>query len=325
MEVVSARTARTPRPGWISTAAGYLTVLAILAFFLIGASFSSGDSQERAQGNLYNQLIFLGLLVLTLPLLIEQFRAVTQLFTQGWPIVLLLLWISASTIWASYPQLTLRRASVYIVVYLISLVLAASFRNPTEFQRAVYRSLVVLCAIAVGTAILGRPSDLGTGFRGFFSHKNIAGAAILLTVVTASFAVVLSSTIWRRLLALGILALVWAVLIVTKCKTCVGIGVILSASMPLVGYSLVQSRPRQLTIIVSALVAIVFFFFIATVLSISQHDIEVAVVGDPTFTSRSFLWKVLLVEIAKRPWLGSGFRLILGHGRRVQSDQSKLW
>ena len=91
-------------------------------------------------GSLLNRTLIFGILGLVLPLMLVRFRDVVSLLAANWVGWLIVIWSLASFLWASHPDLTIRRGVAFGIVYLNLAILVAT----TSSTSAVFRSLVVV-------------------------------------------------------------------------------------------------------------------------------------------------------------------------------------
>jgi exopolysaccharide production protein ExoQ len=286
---------------WVAMQIEFLLVL--LFFVPLG-----GDVSATAQGgsSFFRTATIAMLLGASLGL-IHHIGRVLDLIKRTLPILLLFLWFFVSAAWASYPDLTVRRAGAYVVIYLIALSLAVSMESPTDFQKPLYRGLFIVFVLNL-VALRGlTATDMAMGTYGIYAAKNAAGAVALYVVIVTSFSVVLGTRLTTKALSLVIVVMAWGFLIASRAKTSLGIAVVLSIALPFLGYTLTQAKPYRLLVVVGGIFLLGCAFFAFQVFNLTGQELELAVVGDTTFTDRTAIWTGLAENIRTRPWEGCGF------------------
>ncbi|MBV8452858.1 MAG: O-antigen ligase family protein [Deltaproteobacteria bacterium] len=244
-------------------------------------------------------LIILGISLLGI---IQRPSLALKLFFATWPVWLLLLWYIATSQWASYPDISVRRSFAYITIYLIALSLAVSFEHPTDFQRPLYLGLAAIFLLNVlyynGTS---------EGVSGIYAQKNGAGGIALYVVLVMTFSLALRQSLVTKLITLGLIVLAWIFLRSTQAKTSTGIAALFTFAVPVFAYLL--SQPVRYRLVAG----MILISFLATtlialqVLHITLNDLATAIFVDLTFTNRTLIWNALIPEIWRHPWTGAGF------------------
>jgi O-antigen ligase len=271
--------------------------------------------EQNGEGNLTGQLLAL-LVTLCLGAFVyaKKSRAVLKAVT---PIlVLTFLWFACSAVFAWYPGLAARR----LVLAALTIFQAAAFllvpQDRDHFSRLLaVGALIVLFLCYAGIIFLPELSihqstdlaepDLAGNWRGFFHHKNGAGAGMVVLVFIGLF--IARTSGW----ALGalIMALAAFFLVFTESKSSLRL-------LPVVlVLSILLTRLRNPTAKFLVVISVPAIISILTVGSVEFDAIHALISGwlsDPTFTGRDEIWRFALDHIAERPVSGFGFQAFWG-------------
>jgi O-antigen ligase len=147
--------------------------------------------------------------------------------------------------------------------------------------------------------------DLAGNWRGFFTHKNGAGAGMAVLIFVGIFVARTSSAILGTL----IVALAGFFLLFTESKSSIRL-------LPLVLIvSALITRLRLPAAKLAAAISMPVIIGVLTIGSVTLHPVEQLVHGllsDPSFTGRDEIWRFALDHIAERPILGFGFQAFWG-------------
>ncbi len=176
-------------------------------------------------------------------------------------------------------------------------------------------AIIVLAACYFGVAFLPQLSihqttdiaepDLAGDWRGFFTHKNGAGAAMVLLIFFAIF-------IWRtsnRYVGAGIAILAGIFLYFTHSKSPLNllpVILILSYLIPrlrscLLSLGLIVGVPLTLNVL-----------GVGSVMFAPIHNLIAHLMSDPSYTGRDEIWKFALDHVAMRPLFGFGYESFWG-------------
>lgn len=291
--------------------AGKLTLIALSVFFVGNYPFVEHTPDKLAiaqSGNLGSELAMIAFVLLSVPLLVARPEAAVLLVRRNWLVVIMLAWMIATAIWAPYPGLTVRRATAYVMVYILAVASAISLGHPREFERSLYWSsaLVVVLCVFVSIA-MPHPERSELGATGIYFNKNTAGSMLLVAVIVIGFAVTQTRSAGQRLFTLAMVLMSCLFLFSTNSKTSIGLAALFYVAMPFIGYTLWHSRLARLfggLILVTAIALIVFHF---SVLGLNVEWLELLIFGDLTFTDRTYIWSAILYEVTLRPIRGYGF------------------
>lgn len=282
-----------------------------------------GDAAFIATGRLVvsgavNQLVWFVVLVPAVVLCLLKLPLTVRVLCQAWPTLLVLAWLTATTLWSDHPDLTIRRGCALIIVFVAALGISVGLRTP--------RSAVLVFAGAFGIVMLldlvslVQPSYSHTalGIRGIHQHKNTAGFVASLAVVTflVAFFLVQARAAKLALVAAGLWALVF--LKITESKTSAGTLLIALLFLPFY-YLWIKDRTTRLPHLLAAVLGVCIPLFVAGVTGITWEDIGLFIFGDLTFTGRTHIWGVALDKLVGSPWLGFGYGAIWDNGSKYNN------
>jgi O-antigen ligase len=299
------------------------SMLFLAAFVLIWLTASPfpdlGDPkllEPVGDGNPVSQVLAILLtLALVLFVLVKHPRMIR--ITASPMLVLTLAWFALSAAASPFPALAGRRLvlAVFTILQAAAFLLLPRDRHHFSLLLAVAALLILLVCYA---GVLFAPElsihqmsdlaepDLAGDWRGAFTHKNGAGAAMVVLIFIGIFVV----RSFNPVIGAAIIALAGTFLVFTASKSSLRLlPVVLAASFltfqinrpPAAKLALALSMP----VIIGAL----------TIGSVSSETIEGLVgafLSDPTFTGREDIWRFTLDQIAQRPLLGHGFQAFWG-------------
>ncbi|KTQ95424.1 hypothetical protein NS226_11180 [Aureimonas ureilytica] len=265
------------------------------------ASIYTGD----AGGNILNQLGYglLALISLVGHLVFTEQRVARALLRPSW--VLLLGWFALSSLQTADPADTFRGV---VFAGISMLAVTGALCLPPDG-----RSLRIALGFAVMTALvmsyagvfiwpsLGRHvGDVHAGlWRGIYSHKNVAGAAMAVFF----FAGVYLFRMKSHMIGLLIMLLSAVFILRTGSKTSLGLTIIVFVVVMSAHVSKVRAAP----VIVSLLALLgAAYFTIGTVLFSFSREIVQAIAPGTSFTGRLELWRMALGAMEGHGWTGYG-------------------
>lgn len=259
-------------------------------------------------GSAFNrQVIFLGFAVAALLAAVLAGR-VARLASATWLAWLLVAWWGLSFAWASHPDLVLRRAFAFTLVYATLLVVAAAAHRVEDllWPLVLVFALIVLLSCFAWLA-LPAVSWSEIGETGIFDNKNTAGSMAMLAIVLLNGAVLAARSRGTRA-ALALVALAaWAFLLATRSKTSLGVAALMTLLGPTL-YLVAGARPAvRLAVLLAAIAGGLVVLVTASGAGFDDRDLRLLLFGDLTFTGRTEIWEHIVLEIARRPWLGHGF------------------
>jgi O-antigen ligase len=231
-------------------------------------------------------------------------------------LVLTFLWFACSAAFSLYPGLASRRLVLAALTVFQAAVLLLLPRNRDHFSRLLavgalivlglcYAGIVFLPELSIHQASDIAEPDLAGNWRGFFTHKNGAGAGMAVLIFVGIFIARTSSSILGTL----IVALAGFFLLFTESKSPIRL-------LPLVLIvSALITRLRLPAAKLAAAISMPMIIGVLTIGSVTFHPVEQLVQGllpDPSFTGRDEIWRFALDHIAERPILGFGFQAFWG-------------
>ncbi len=319
-------TLSTPHsPGWLDVANGEHLVrdaLFLAAFLLTWFTVTPfpdlGEQQSLAAGTGGDLLGQVAMMLLTAALaafaLVKRLwlapRAVTL------PLVLTFVAFAISALHSSYPDVAARRLllSAFIVFQASVLLLLPCGRE--HFARLLtIAAIIILAACYFGVAFIPHLSihqatdvaepELAGDWRGFFTHKNGAGAGMVLLIFIGIFVY----RAWSEFAGIFIIVFAGIFLYFTHSKSPLNL-------LPIVlALSYVVPRVRSAFIALALILGFPLALNLASVGSVMFgpiHDLLTHVMSDPTFTGRNVIWSFALDHVAQRPLFGFGFESFWG-------------
>jgi O-antigen ligase len=227
------------------------------------------------------------------------------------PLVLTLGAFAISAMHSSYPDVAARRLVLAaFIIFQSSIILLLPYGRAHFARLLAIAAVIVLAACYLGVALIPHLSihqasdyaepELAGDWRGFFTHKNGAGAAMVLLIFIAIFIYRTGS----RLAGIGIIVFAGIFLYFTHSKSPLNllpIVLILSYFAPRLRSSVVAFAA------ILAVPALLNVLTIGSVLSGTIKNFDAAIMSDPTFTGRNVIWSFALDHIAQRPLFGFGF------------------
>ncbi len=295
-------------------------MLLAAVFLLVWISFRPFENLSTAQevteaGNLVNQssysLLFLALATWCLS------HDPSRLLVLVRPVlVVTLLWFALCVVTSWDPSLSARRLAFTLVTVGLAgmaLLLPKNMRHFSDVMAVVV--LIVLAACYLGVFLLPEQAihqttdyiepELAGDWRGVFSHKNEASAAMVLFIFVGLFiARVRSARIGGLIVALALVFLLF-----TKSKTSI-------AMLPItLIVSALLTRIHRPSLGISLVLAVVVAFNVLSIGSIyfePVRDLLDMVLTDTSFTGRTDIWQFALDRVAERPITGYGFAAFWG-------------
>lgn len=314
-------------PAWVNRLTTIVLALMLLYAIVGIPEFNRDAAFATDYVNPLNRVIWLGLLALAAPVAIARWRSVLTLMAGAWPLLLLYGFFAASVFWALDPDASARRIMFTIVQLLLSVVLLSGLRRASTLHILI----AAVCAAAavedmVAWVLWPGYAMTEEGLAGLQLQKNQTGLLMMYGCLSASTAFFLVRSRLVRTAIAGSIVLMVALLVATRSTTSQSIVLLAPVVMPAI---LLGSRlPARLiwalaAAMLAGLVALAFGYLAWCGLVNADPWLPMRGV---TFTSRTDLWSFVLEEIAKRPWLGSGYSSFWAINPVVQpSLKSDMW
>lgn len=232
------------------------------------------------------------------------------------PLILALAAFAISAIHSSYPDVAGRRLLLAVFNIFQASVLLLLPAGREHFARLLaIAAIAVLAACYFGVAFIPQLSihqatdvaepGLAGDWRGFFTHKNGAGAGMVLLIFIGIFVY----RTWNKLAGILIAILAGIFLYFTHSKSSTN----LLPIVLLLSFLIPRLRSPLL-----ALMAILGVPFLLNLLSLGSvifapiHGLIEHLMTDPTFTGRNVIWRFALDHVAQRPLFGFGYESFWG-------------
>ncbi|MDV3455704.1 O-antigen ligase [Sphingomonas sp. HF-S4] len=285
-----------------------------LMMIFIGQQPFSARNQEQlvamASANdgsdLFKQAFFIGFaMLLTLVELVRRHRLQYR-FTY-WPLLVMLGWFLLSCAWGVDPFVSFKRAMQQVIVIYITF-LSLALIGPERIYRTLMAALItslLICWVSLPLTpnAFHPPTEsdkaLIGAWRGFFFHKNIAGAVMAVTFVLTAHAFFTTRKWYYALFS--IMAFVFVVGTKSKTSLALCFGILAVSAVYRVLSQSVAKRAVLLLLVGAGMLAFLGLY-IAFETTVERW------LADPTaFTGRVSIWRVAIDYLADHPWLGSGF------------------
>jgi O-antigen ligase len=232
------------------------------------------------------------------------------------PLVLTLAAFAVSAVLSSYPDVAGRRLVLAIFNIFQATVLVLLPYGREHFARLLaLAAIIILAACYFGVAVLPQLSihqatdiaepGLAGDWRGFFTHKNGAGAGMVLLIFIGIFVF----RTWNRSIGSGIITLSAVFLYFTHSKSPINllpVVLLISYLVPrlrsgVAAFGLIAGVPLMLNLL-----------SVGSVMFAPIHDLIAHVISDPTYTGRDVIWQFALDHVRQRPLFGFGFEAFWG-------------
>lgn len=285
-----------------------------LFWALFGLSFSPAGGEASGDGSLFRQLTWSTLFaLLAAQLLWDKKLAPKQLLalvpTSMW---LLMSLIFISLAWSPEPVISFKRAIQMVGVLLISLLVARSTLQGEDLLAKLCIPAGAFIAIGLASAVLTPATafDVDHAMRAISSHKNTWGQFSLLSCLVFLFSW-LRNTKQLWFLVIG-LAPSFISLVLSKSTTSLLTFLLISGAVTVWMLLRYPGMLGKMILIAGVLVAALAFhgFLVFTgewPLDALSRNLFKATGKDSSLTGRTFLWELMYAEIAKHPWLGTGY------------------
>jgi exopolysaccharide production protein ExoQ len=208
-----------------------------------------------------------------------------------------------SAVWSIDPDITIRRAVLYLFVVVGSIGIAGSL-EADEFMR-ILKWACGLSAVACVLLLIVAPAEAqmitsdSVDFRGIFSQKNVLGQVMAAGVLASLHGLRVSR---RRATNIALLGLFTVVAVMSKSATSV-IMIVAFCAIHVIAGMLAKGGPAR-ALAVGAIVLLLPM----TIIGITCTDSILELIGkDPTLTGRTELWSLVWVAIDMKPILGWGY------------------
>ena len=319
------------RERWIQGWA-MVTLIACVLYILIGHNPYQHEVQldlETGGATIspVNRYAWLGLTLMSAPLLWWRRARVAEAVRRQWLTLALFGWFAVTTVWALDPGSADRR----LFLYVLNLACAVAFSVGFGDSRRLHRALAFACAGMIAIDLLSwvlapKLSMTELGLAAIHSQKNQLGAAMLFCGLVIGPYVFTQRRLTGRLAWSGAFVAGFVLLVASESKTSLAIMISAMVLTPALLYLL--KRPLAVSYGLLALVTLALATCVMGWLAwctITGAD-PLGPLSGVTFTQRTDVWGFVVGEIAKRPFTGAGFGSFWDIDPAVQpSLQGDLW
>ena len=283
-----------------------------LIFYSGGISVLLGRDFEWI--NTLTRALYYVVPVLTIFLLAVSWRSVITLIVKERFLWLLIAFMLVSVLWSAMPKTTISHSYGLIRVTLFSIYLAARFsiKEQVRVLGISFGITVVLCLLfgilMPEYGIMGlsstftTPEDKGHvgAWQGIFTHKNILGRFMVLSIIIFLSYRSSSSSYWLRWLGIGTSVLL---IILSTSKTSLLILLTVFILFPILG-TLRWEYSWKIPFISS----IILLLGSISTFVVENLEVFLSALGrDATLSGRTKIWGEVIWAISKHPWLGYGY------------------
>jgi O-antigen ligase len=246
--------------------------------------------------------------------LIKRWALVPRVVTL--PLVLVFAAFAISAAHSAYPDLAMRRLVLAAFIVFQSSVLLLLPCGREHFARLLaVGAIIVLALCYFGVAFIPQLSihqatdiaepELAGDWRGFFTHKNGAGAAMVVLIFTGIYVY----RAWNPVAGIGITVFAAIFLYFTHSKSPPN----LLPVVLLFSYLVQRLRnPAPALMLILGIPLILNLLTVGSVMFGPIHTLDEHLLSDPTFTGRNDIWGFALDHVAQRPLFGFGFESFWG-------------
>jgi O-antigen ligase len=232
------------------------------------------------------------------------------------PLALTIIAFAVSATLSAYPDVAAKHLVLAVLTIFQATMVLLLPNGREHFARLLaILAIIVLVACYVGIAFLPdrsihQASDiaepaLAGDWRGFFTHKNGAGAGMVLLI----FAGIFVCRAWNRLVGVGIIVFAGIFLFFTHSKSPINL---LPVTLVL-SYLLLRTRNALVALaLVTAVPLLLNLLSVGSVMFGPVKNVVDVLMSDPTYTGRDDIWRFALDHVAQRPLFGFGFESFWG-------------
>ncbi len=228
--------------------------------------------------------------------------------------------ILLSFLWSQVPDITMRRAVVFLGVTLLGLNISVRYTIREQlFLLAWTMGIMVLINLVFTLGFPWAAIEAGEhqgAWRGVYAQKNILGRNTVLSAIIFLLAAMESRP--HRTILWGGLGLSVLLILLSGSKGALVVFLVLLALIPLFS-ALRSSNSLVLPLLI---IGILVGGSIATLLIGNTETIVKFLGRDLTLTGRTGIWSVVISKIAQHPWLGYGYK---SFWRGMDGDSADVW
>jgi O-antigen ligase len=222
-------------------------------------------------------------------------------------ILVTLLWCVVTALWATAPDVAVRRAGLAIVVAVSAFLCVDTIGAERSFRIWWFVLAGVLTVNWLSIPLVHQavhlPGEQDVGlvgdWRGLYFHKNIAGAVCAVSALVFGFSALKSKRWIDVLLCLAAIGFT----VMTKSKTSLGLLFVAFA----MGLAYRFAWRRDLDRMIAGIAVLLCAMLLAAFLVVDSDAISRMLQDPAEFTGRAAIWQAELAFVADHPLLGSGF------------------
>lgn len=296
------------QPYWLVVAHRVLLCGYLIFTFVGTRPLAVSSVSQRVEGNPLDRIVIFAFLALSIPIIASRWRMALDCVRSN-PLLYFVVALSAlSIVWSDYPELTLRRAMLLLLLTTIATAIAIGEANLRKVHTLVFATLTgVILLNLFCTAVWPSLAISDIGVTGLYRQKNVAGMVALITLIIDVTWMMGCRT--PKALAAGLVATAFTVLFlaITLSKTSIGLAV-LALAVGLLFLMADRFGPRFVYIVMAA--GFVALSTALAVFALSGFDTSKMLgflVADTSFTGRDQLWSFAWHSASQRMWLGHGY------------------
>lgn len=261
------------------------------------------------QGNILQQLVSLSLFAASGLYLLKNWQIALKMLSPL--LIILLLWQFVTVFTSDYSAIAFRRYIFSITAIVTAMAWVILPENTQHFQKMIkYLSLFILLLSYFGVIFMPEISihnmaevtelvNAGS-WRGHFSHKNIAGPAMIVLIIYNLY------LLRKEDFLIPAINIILATIFLIYSNNKTSIGLVLIALLVAQIIRTVRILPLQLLAFFIP-IGLMAALTIGTVLNLSLYDLVSSLISDPSFTGRTDVWKFAFEQLRAHPWIGFGF------------------
>jgi O-antigen ligase len=295
MFVNRAEKSNSPSVGF--STAGLLAMVPVFAIFyvLLVLPFFPDDGKGRVENILFWPVVAM----LTLMLILLNWRRIDSRFFRSLPIVSLIAYLvfaAASVTWAFSPDLAFSRLAVQVLALIVVVVPFALLTRAKSTIPTVHLCYVIALAINAVYVLTTKAGPLG--HVGYFPHKQGLGLLAAVGIILSSHELLHRG--WRRVVALIAIGLAFWLVFESQSKSALALALV---AIPCSGLILLLCKKTRLTPAYVVAAVVVASMFVSNPI----ERIGYRLYGDGTLTGRTDIWTFINYQISHKAWFGWGF------------------
>ncbi len=282
---------------------GYLFIT-----FIGFRAFSDSSSADRVAGSPLDRIVTFALVALALFVIWGYRRSAWECVRANTLLYAIVGFCQMSAVWATYPDLSLRRALLLVFLTVITTAIAASVTSLRRFHTALFLALgFVIVLNLIGTALWPALAISEIGVKGLYTQKNVAGAVAMMTIIIGVAWISRARSLSLMSLGTVLLGSALLFLILTQSKTSVALTAITLSVGALFVMAQYLGHRFVMLVMTVGLFAVVAFLVVLAASDFETETLLGLVLSDTSLTGRDELWSFAWTSSLQKPWLGYGY------------------